>query len=158
MQSTEIWKDIPLYEGKYQVSNLGNVRAINKKVIVLKPYKHNYLMIKLWKNNKGKNYNIHSLVAICFLNHKPDKFNKVIDHINSNKFDNNINNLRIVTMRENVSKDKKNKTSKYTGVRMKKNKYEAQININNKSYYLGRFDNEYDAHLCYINKLKTINK
>lgn len=151
----EIWKDIINYEGLYQISNLGNVKNINK---ILKPYKHNYYTIKLWKNGKSKNYNIHSLVAIAFLNHIPNKFINVIDHIDSNKFNNKLENLRIISMRENLSKDKKNKTSKYTGVRKKSNKYEAQITINNKSYYLGRFDCELKAHLCYINKLKSINK
>ena len=156
MNTNEIWKDIPNYEGLYQVSNLGNIR--NKKRLILKPHKHNYLMIKLWKNNKGKNYNIHSLVAICFLNHIPNKFTNVIDHIDSNKFNNKLENLRIITMRENISKDKKNKTSKFTGVRFKSKKYEAQITINNKQHYLGRFNCEFKAHLCYINKLKSINQ
>jgi hypothetical protein len=152
----EEWKPVVGYEGLYEVSNMGNVRAIKNKIIVLKPHKHNYLIVKLYKKNVGKNYNIHQLVAMSFLNHTPSGFKIVIDHINEDRFDNRLSNLQLLSTRENLSKSKKNKTSNYTGVRFKKGKYESQITINNKSIYLGRFDDEYEAHLCYMNKLKSI--
>ena len=152
----EEWKPVVGYEGLYEVSNLGRIKSVKSKHIILKPYMHNYYTIKLSKNNKSKNYNIHQLVAMAFLNHIPNGFVNVIDHIDSNRFNNNLNNLRIISMRENIAKDKKNKTSKYVGVRFRKGKYESQITINNKNIYLGRFEDEYEAHLCYINKLKSI--
>jgi hypothetical protein len=84
-----------------------------------------------------------------------------IDHINGNKSDNRIENLRYCSKRENVSfnnrKDYNKKTSKYTGVSYYKrtNSWRASIEINKKDFYLGNFKTEYDAHLAYQNKLKN---
>ena len=58
----EEWKDIPAYQGKYQVSNLGNVKSLNYnrtgKEKILKPVKgvDNYLHVYLCKNGKQKKY------------------------------------------------------------------------------------------------------
>jgi hypothetical protein len=98
---------------------------------------------------------------MAFLNHKPDGTNKiVVDHINNIKTDNRLVNLQLISQRENTSKDKKNGTSQYTGVCWKKskNKFEAQININNKYKYLGLFTDEYEAHLAYEKALKMYNE
>lgn len=170
----EIWKDIPGYEGLYQVSNLGNVKSLPRKICnyqgfhiskerILKPGKNSkgYLSVVLSdnKNNIIKSKKVHQLVAMAFLNHKPDgSLKKVIDHINNNKSDNKLHNLQIITNRENCSKDVKNKTSKYTGVSWEKRrkKWVVRIKINKKYLHLGYFDNEIEAHICYQNKLKDI--
>jgi hypothetical protein len=101
---------------------------------------------------------VHQLVAMAFLNHTPCGMNLVVDHINSNKLDNRVENLQLITQRENSSKDIKNKTSKYTGVSWCKHrgKWLSQIYLNKKTYNLGRFNCELSAHLAYINKLKQI--
>lgn len=67
--------------------------------------------------------------------------------------------MQIITNRENCSKDKTNKTSKYIGVSYDKFRYKwsAEIRENKKRHRLGRFENEYDAHIAYQNKLKEIN-
>lgn len=71
---------------------------------------------------------------------------EIIDHINSNKLDNRICNLRIVTNKENAYNKKKqnNTSSKYIGVYYNKSrkKWIANIKINGKSYYIGQFDDE----------------
>ncbi len=165
----EIFKDIPGYEGIYQVSNLGNVKSLNynhtKKEKILKksfsgPKRAQYLSVCLTKNYKQKTIKIHNLVAKTFLNHYYDINKKiVIDHINSIKTDNRLENLQLISHRENSSKDRKNKTSKYVGVcwcNLNK-KWKATININKKSKYLGLFKDEFEAHLTYINKVKEIN-
>lgn len=112
----EIWKDIPGYEEYYQVSNLGRVKSFKlKKITILKQYKNtnNYLVVTL--HNKKKHFNpkkisVHLLVAMAFLNHKPNKTNEiVVDHINNIRFDNRLENLQLITNRENNSKDKKTK-------------------------------------------------
>ena len=70
---TEIWKDIKGYEGLYQVSNFGNVMTLNYKhtgkMGLMKPYKNKqgYLLVKLYKDEKRKNYKVHRLVAESFL-------------------------------------------------------------------------------------------
>lgn len=167
----EIFKDIKGYENSYQISNLGNVKS--KKRLVTNNIGHSYEIkerilkhgsdgggydyVILRKNNKSTNIKVHKLVAVNFLNHTPSGQEMVIDHIDNNNKNNRLNNLQIISQRENTSKDKKG-TSKYTGVSWHKprKKWMAAIRINGKLKYLGYFKNEYDAHLAYQKKLSEI--
>lgn len=156
----EIWKDIPDYIGYYQVSSLGRVKSTQKKKhLIIKPWDdgRGYLCVCLCKNKINKKFKVHKLVAMAFLNHKPNLgFKLVVDHINEIKHDNSVENLQIVTTRYNVSKSIKSAKSKYIGVVFDRNKWKAQIVIKGKLKNLGRFENEYDAHLVYQKKLKEI--
>ena len=110
----EIWKDIYFiengieydYRGKYQVSNLGNVRSVNYnhtgKIRVLKQFKDNsgYLVINLHNNGKQKQFLVHRLVAIVFLENSDNSL--VVNHINFNRADNRVCNLEFVTQQENI--------------------------------------------------------
>jgi hypothetical protein len=159
----EIWKDIPDYEGHYQVSNLGNVKSTklnNQKL--LKPYfdSGGYFIISLYKNFTKKTFLIHKLVAMAFLNHKNFKDTKlVIDHINNIKNDNRLENLQLITTRFNSSKDKKGYTSKYVGVSWdkQKNKWRSSIDINGKKKHIGLFKCELKAAFMYKEILKQLN-
>lgn len=109
----EIWKDIKGYENLYQVSNLGNVKSLDKYInngtglffkkgqnLKIKVYK-GYCYIRLNKNGEQKQFLLHRLVAEHFI---PNPENKpCIDHINTDKTDNRIENLRWVTQKENVN-------------------------------------------------------
>jgi hypothetical protein len=155
----EIWKDIPVYEGIYQVSNLGRIKSLKfgkEKILNGWIRRDGYIAVNLMYN-KRKTYRLHQLIAITFLNHKPNGHKIVVDHIDNNKLNNRLDNLQLVSQRFNSSKDRKG-SSKYTGVswNKKRKKYESQIVINNKRKYLGLFENEYDAHLAYQNKLLTL--
>ena len=168
----EVWKDVVGYEGMYQVSNLGNVKSLDRYVTTKKGVRNykgkllskninkvGYYSISLSENGIQPKIQIHKLVAMAFLNHKPDGTHKlIVDHINNNSLDNRVDNLQIISQRENSSKDKNNKTSKYTGVCWCKrdNVWQSSIRINGKCIYLGRFKNEYDAHIVYQNKLKEL--
>jgi len=166
----EIYKDIPNYEGLYQVSNLGNVKSLarvssmgrNLKEKILTPINSTggYTVFNLCRLCKRSQFYTHKLVAMAFLNHIPDGYNSVVDHIDNNPKNNNLNNLQIISARENSSKDRKVGTSKYTGVYWKKasKKWCSQIYINGKFTYLGLFDCEIEAHEAYQNKLKEISK
>jgi hypothetical protein len=162
----EFFKDIPNYEGIYQVSNLGNVKSLNFKVSgfekILKPSidSSSYYYVGFSKNGKGKKFRIHQLVAMAFLNHIPCGHKIVVDHINTNRLDNRLENLQLISNRENISKDRKNKSSKYVGVSWHKikNKWESKICADNKSKHLGLFDEEHEAHLAYQNALEMYHK
>jgi hypothetical protein len=175
MIGKEVWKPIKDYEGLYEVSNLGRVMSLSRKwvsgnggkrnheEIIMKPFVtgkyRNYYTLELSKDGIKKMFKVHHLVVSAFLNYTRDK-NKdlVVDHINNDQSDNRLENLQIITNRENVSKDIKNATSKYTGVSWDKHrsKWRAEIRHNKIKYNLGRFKTELEAHQVYQNKLKEL--
>ena len=160
-QQREEFRSISGYEGLYEVSNFGNVKSlINNKI--LKPClgSRGYYMVRVYKDNKGNTMSIHVLVAMAFLGHKPDGYKIVVDHIDNNKLNNHVSNLQLISNRENTSKDKKNGTSKYTGVTWynASNKWLAQIAINSKKKNLGLFETEDEAHEAYQKALKMLNE
>lgn len=100
----EIWKDILNYEGKYQVSNLGNVRALNyhrenkTRLLIPKVDKYGYLVVALYKNKIRKNYLVHRLVMSAFVG----KSNLTVNHKDENKQNNKLENLEYMTTKDNV--------------------------------------------------------
>jgi hypothetical protein len=113
MQEKEIWKDIPGYEGLYQISNLGRVKSLDRivtsKIGVKKSVKgkimkncingNQYSYVNLSLNKKFKSKKIHRLIAIVFI---PNPENKpCVNHKDGNKLNNSIDNLEWVTMGEN---------------------------------------------------------
>ena len=159
----EIWKDVPGHEGRYQVSNKGRAKGLKG---ILSTYVGNtgYTKLKIYKpRQKGVkrvtiNICTHQLVAIAFLDDTPCGNKIVVDHIDSDKTNNNLNNLQLISQRENVSKDRKGGSSKYVGVHWSKNskKWRAQISINGKSKRLGYFTNELEASEAYKKELNKI--
>ena len=169
----EIFKDIPNYEGIYKVSNLGNVKSLKRvvkrhnhydlpvKERILKPAlsTNGYYSVVLVKKNSNKTFMVHALIAMAFLDHVPCGFKLVVDHINNIKTDNRLENIQIVSNRENSSKNRKG-SSKYVGVSFhnKTKKFLSTIYKDGKNKNLGLFTNEYDAHLAYQKALKEILK
>lgn len=168
----EIFKDVPGFEGCYQVSNLGRVKSLKRtinysdgrkytyKSVLLKSSlsTSGYLRVDLFKNQKRTGFNIHQLVAIVFLNHNPNGHKLVVNHINFNKLDNKLSNIEIITSRGNTNQKHLKSTSKYTGVSWYKsrNKWLSSIHYKGEKKYLGHYDSEYDAHNAYQNELKKI--
>ena len=157
----EVWKDVPDYKGHYQVSNLGNIRSI--KFNKIKKIKHLISTSKRWRVNlyiKGKkpstNNRISVLVAEAFLNHKRSGHKLVVDHIDNNKTNDNLYNLQIITQRQNLTKDRKNRTG-YTGVNKVGNRFYAGIKIGKKSIWLGSYKTPEEASNAYQKKLYKIN-
>jgi hypothetical protein len=153
----ETWKDVVGYEGIYKISSIGNVKSVYRKK-QLNPGKDylGYKIVSLCKNKTSKLRKIHVLMAQSFLGYVKQE-NTVVDHINNIPFDNRLDNLQIITQRENLSKDKKGK-SKYTGVTFKKQtkRWCATIYIDKRNVHLGYYDTEIEAHEAYQNKLKEI--
>jgi hypothetical protein len=160
---TEVYKDIPNYEGLYQVSNFGNVKSLKRKneAILKKRYDGKAYYAVILYNGNAKSFKVHQLVAIAFLNHNQSGMKVVVNHINGNKLDNRLSNLEIVSQRLNMIDyfNKKDSTSKFIGVswNKEKNKWSAYIHVEGKSTFLGHFDNEIEANKAYQNKLANIN-
>ena len=162
----EYWNDIPGYEGLYQCSNLGRIKALKSRKYlqptILKNSKtaNGYTVNHLERKFVKKRFLTHRLVAATFLNMKLfDDY--VVDHINGIRNDNRVVNLQVVSQRENISvcfrKNKGTFKNKYIGVSFNEasKKYVARIVIDKKMVHLGSFDNEVDAANAYIEKAKT---
>lgn len=160
----ENWRDIPGFEGMYQISDLGRVKSLDRIVTYkdgFRKYKgrglklqsggEGYLKIELYKNNSYCRFSVHRLVMLAF----EGDSDLVVDHINSIRSDNRLVNLRYLSHRDNVSRGMVNKTSQYTGVSWDKDKqkWRAYLRINTKGYSLGTFNLEEEAHQAYQKSL-----
>jgi len=157
----EEFRDIPGYEGLYQVSNLGSVKSLKfnkERILSLAKNSGGYLHFTASINNVKKDIFVHQLVAMVFLNHTPCGMELVIDHRNDIKTDNRVENLQVVTNRENSCKTQGKYSSKYKGVCWDKHAktWVAQIHINGKQKKIGYFKSEEEASKEYQNKLKEI--
>jgi hypothetical protein len=160
-------------ETNIEVTRCGKVRRIkvewmqiqNKLIEIdfnyLKNSKNNYRRVGVQiKGLKPKTIQIQQIIAATFLNYNFGMFPKyVIDHIDSNTINNNVSNLRVVTHRENTSKEKTSKTGLPVGVSFEKrrNKFKSQISINYNKKHLGYFNTPEEASNAYQQKLKELN-
>lgn len=163
MNNVEIWKDIPDYKGLYQVSNLGNVRSLDKKqksglinnriitrkgkMLKIQKNKHKYCYVFLSKNSRRKYSLVHRLVAEAFIpnpNNLPE-----VNHKNGIKSDNKLENLEWISKSDNekhaylfLNKPRKNGNKGKYGKENAKSKIVLQINketneIINRFYGIG---------------------
>lgn len=111
----EIWKDIEGFEGRYQISNYGRVKSLDRivfnngsnligkrKGIILKPGINGagYYFVNFWDGFRNKAFRIHRLVALAFC----DAYVKGlhVNHKNGHKLNNSPENLEWVTPSENI--------------------------------------------------------
>ena len=105
----EVWKPIEGFEGKYEVSNLGNIKSLPrdyfygkvKEETYLRLYKEydGYLRVTLFKNGIRHRYHVHRLVAKTFVENPLNK--PFVNHLNEIKDDNRAENLEWCTSKEN---------------------------------------------------------
>lgn len=114
-EDLEEWRDIAGYEGSYQVSNLGNVRSVDRIIIFrngrsrfyngaplrISKFKTGKLYVNLWANGIGNKRQVHRLVAEAYLPN-PDGY-PVVRHLDDNSEHNNVENLAWGTHSENVA-------------------------------------------------------
>jgi len=148
----EIYKNILEYPN-YEISNFGNCRNIKTQRII-KPLKNKrgyYTYSLSYINEDGKKkqkqQRQHRLLGIYFIDNPYNKPH--IDHIDNNPSNNNIENLRWVTISENARNQRKalNKSSIYKGVSYDKsrNKWKSSIEVNKIIKNIGRFETEKEA-------------
>lgn len=160
----EEWKTIKGYP-YYRVSNKGRVLSLKRKrvlkdrLLTQSNDKDGYKLVRLCMNGKATTKSVHQLVVTSFLDYDPKKSDKVIDHIDNVKSNNTLNNLQVISQRENASKDKKG-SSKHTGVcwYKKTSKWRTQINIDGKVKHLGYFDDEKEASAAYLKAYNLIKQ
>ena len=98
----EIWCDVKGYEGRYQVSNLGNVKSLNYrgtgKEKILRQGKNTwgYLFVILTKNGEHKMYQVHRLILMTF-NPVENMSELLVNHRDEDPTNNNLNNLEWCT-------------------------------------------------------------
>lgn len=154
----EIYKAINGYSN-YEISNMGNVKNIKTgRVLKSGLSGTGYIIIRLCKNNKATNHYIHKLVANAFLDNPDGK--TCVDHIDNNKTNNDLSNLRFATHLENSHNKQKgiNNTSGVKGVswHIKQKKWIAYIRIDGILVFLGYYDTIEEAKQARINKANAV--
>jgi hypothetical protein len=163
----EIWKEIPKYEGYYEISNYGNVRTLDRVIInskgvksyyggkVRKPSVNEYRIIILSKNGTAKGFKISRLVALLFVG-GGNSVKNIVNHIDGNKLNDHYENLEWCTTSYNIIHSFENgmssKKNEVPGVfyDKKRNKWASYLYRDNKNIFIGRFNTEQEA----INKRK----
>jgi hypothetical protein len=110
----EVWKDIPGYEGQYQVSDMGRVKSLPRRVRcgahgrgwrtvpekILRPGRSTSGHLTVTLGKRGGSRNVHALVLQAFLG--PAPYGTEVCHNNGNPEDNRLRNLRYDTRSENI--------------------------------------------------------
>lgn len=162
---TEQWKDIPGYEGCYQVSDFGNVRSLTRLVKsnhgMKTVYgqmlsqkvegKTGYKRLMLRKNGTGKTIAVHQLVMLAFVGEANGRH---VNHKNQIQTDNRLENLEYVSIRENVSYSLMLKGNTIGAYDRKNGTFSSSISIDGKQYYLGTFETRELACQAYRNVRK----
>lgn len=97
----EIWKDVPGYEGLYQVSNMGNVKSLRKDKIMSPAKNKGYYIVNLKNKGQRRHFLVHRLIWDAFNGPIPPGLE--VNHINEEKTDNRLSNLNLMTHKENIN-------------------------------------------------------
>lgn len=176
--SEEIWKPIKGYDGLYEVSNMGRVRSLDRKSLVKNSEKkiarnikgkvlksvdngHGYKLVNLAKNSKTKKFYIHRLVAETFLPNSETKLQ--VDHMDFNKANNKVSNLRWVSAIENIRHNIENDRFYYVGHKNKgrissKGKIvQFDLNMNKLNIFSNSTSASRETGVCARNILHCVN-
>jgi hypothetical protein len=116
-----------------------------------------YLKVQLRDRGRKSSIEVNRLMALTFIDKNYIDKGLVCDHINRDRSDNYLNNLRVVTQRANSSNT--NRSNELMGAYHRSNgKWQSSITVNGKQIYLGTFDCREEAHLSYMNYLELLTK
>jgi hypothetical protein len=137
----ETFKDIPGYEGYYQISNLGRIKSVNRivytekrngltrtvkeRILKQKIDKKKYATVHLLKNSKDKFIKIHRLVMLAFKGESKLEVN----HIDGNKQNNRLDNLEYCTRSENIKHAYDNELKNNNSQKVKVKQFDKQGNF-----------------------------
>ena len=148
------WKHVVGYEGLYEVSDSGLIRAVDKinalgkklkpKLIKPAPKNDGYLVVVLCKNKTRRTRLLHRIIMEAF----KGKSDLTVDHLDGNKLNNSIKNLEYVSHTENCYR-RSVKKNKSIGTRKRGKKWSARIMINGVEKHLGTFEDQESSQLAY---------
>jgi hypothetical protein len=160
-----IWYKIPTYSN-YEITRCGKVRSIKNGIhteLNGSINNNGYKNFRLTEDGVTKTITVARLMLMTF--DRLPKANEVCDHIDRNKSNNRLDNLRWVS--HSVNNSNRTSKKKYVGVYYKKNilkdgaekiYYQAKISVNGKTISIGYYKSDYEAHLAYVNKFEEIYK
>jgi len=134
----------------YEIDVWGNVFNKKRKKFLKPQLIDGYLRVELCKDGKRKNLFVHRLIALHFIEN-PDNLD-FVDHIDRNKLNNDLSNLRWATRSQN----NRNKDCKGYHWNKKSKKWRAQYRLNKKAIHIGYYDTEDEARNAYLNAIKDI--
>lgn len=152
----EKWMPIFAYQGRYEISNMGEIKSITSGGKILKTAinTRGYSSIGFYHNGKTKTHRIHKLVAEAFIGPCIPGF--CVNHLNGIRTDNRVENLEYVSMRENKCHGVIGKLGR-VGAYKYKGKWASAIKINRKREFLGAFNCQEDASRAYAAKCAELS-
>ena len=141
----EDYRIITLHENKLKVYRDGRIEKIDKKVKSIISTT-GYYVINLFYTELGKKFKVHRIIAYAFLGLDIENPKEIVDHIDRNKLNNNVVNLRIVTKQQNAF----NTNSKGYFWDKPRNKWRSRISVSGKHVHLGRYKTEACARYAYL--------
>lgn len=146
----------------YEISNLGNLRKKLKtgdyKIVNGSILNRGYKYLQINRNKKRTNMLFHHMVCKAFIGDRPE--NMVIDHIDRNSLNNNVNNLRYITQKENCRNTDRYITDIPDDIENRKYHLDKRYRENNKEYCKQRNKEYYEKNKVSImekEKLKRVD-
>jgi hypothetical protein len=137
----EIWKNVEGYEGLYQISNMGRVKTLGRKVKntslkrgyretkdkILKQSidRYGYLKVVLNKETQKGYFTVHRLVALAFIDNPLNK--PSVDHKNTIRTDNRVKNLRWLTAKEQLNDNELSKIRHFEALEKATNSLKKKV-------------------------------
>ena len=147
--ANEDFKFFTMGKTELKVFKDGRIQYLDRRIKIWKDKKANDNKGYLQTNINGKTVTVHTIIALCYLGEKPE--GKQIDHINSIRNDNRVENLQYISQSENnLKKTTKNGKPIKGTQKTPSGRFQVRLYINKKRTCLGTYDTEEKAIEIYI--------